>query len=490
MLTEPSKIELSLGGEFTSYPRGESIETAYFNCSLRGPVCPKGDRKPIDIVVVLDRSGSMQGQKLDLCKKTIRFLVEELSASDRLGLITYDTSVRTEFGLRKMTESGKEETEQILKKLHSGDCTNLSGGLVAGIQEVQKPTESGAPNPVRSVLILTDGLANRGITRTPEIVKLVEGTLEPNVSIFTFGYGSDHNAEMLRSISEVGNGVYYFVQNVDGVKLAFADCLGGLLSVVAQNITVECFATNGCTIRSIKTRKPKREVIPHKRYELDLGDLYGEEERDVLVEVSLPNLSSENLEFVALDCKVSYANVLESSLDVVEASGVVRRPNELTPSDKVPNSQITQQRNRIVAAEALERANAEAEKGRLAEGKWLLQRAMDDMTERVQFLIGDDTVATTALMDDLKECKESLANRSVYNKRGRMRMKAKVQGHWNQRSNDVELEDDQIMREFNDFNRPCFQRSEPVNSSACSGYRNTTKKMMLSRAIGQSKSTK
>ena len=480
-----NKIDLLLNSEFPSYPRKTPIESAYFNCSLKAPACPDNDRKPVDIVVVLDRSGSMGGSKLDLCKKTIQFLMGELSAFDRLGLVTYDTRVRTDFPLMKMDEQGKEKVENILKKIRAGSSTNLSGGLMAGIQEVQKLTrnDKGQPNPVRSVLMLTDGLANAGVTSTSGIVDMMKGTLQPDVSVFTFGYGSDHNADMLRELSEVGSGVYYFVQSVDGVSLAFADCLGGLLSVVAQNIKLECLGKNGCKIRSIKTRKTTNIIVPETHYEIEMGDLYGEEERDVLIEVFMPVLSSEETEFQALECRLRYVNVLDSSLDKVEVSGTIQRL-ENVPADQEPNSDISIQRNRIIAAEALEKASAEAEKGRLDEGQRLLQDALSQMKNRSANLKSKKAMeATAAMMTDINECNDSLSSIQFYNSRGKMRMKAKVQTHWLQRSNDVELDQDEIMRAAPSSTRGCAV-------PAAQGYRNTYKTQMLKKAVAFSKNKK
>ena len=484
--TNSNKIELLLNSEFPSYDRNTAIESAYFNCSVLAPACPDGDRKPVDIVVVLDRSGSMSGSKLDLCKKTIHFLMGELSALDRLGLVTYDTRVKTEFPLIKMDEQGKGKIEHILKKIHAGSATNLSGGLMTGIQEVQKPSrkDGSLPNPVRSVLILTDGLANAGVIETPAIVNMLKGSLEPDVSVFTFGYGSDHNADMLREISEVGSGVYYFVQSADGVSLAFADCLGGLLSVVAQNIKLECFGKNGCKIRSIKTRKTTNAIVPEKHYEIEMGDLYGEEERDLLIEVSMPPLSCESKEFEVLECRLHYANVLDSSLDKLEVRGTVQRLNEV-PADQEPDSHISQQRNRIIAAEALEKAGAEAEKGRLEEGKKLLQDALNQM-EAVSISLKSEKakLATSALMDDLMECKGTMRSPEEYNIRGKMRMKAKVQSHWYQRSNDVELDEDEIEEEVASASVPS---SGLGNRSDARGYRSSKKSAMLNKAFAYSK---
>jgi hypothetical protein len=410
----------------------------------------------------------MSGPKLDLCKKTIQFLMGELSSQDRLGLVTYDTNVKTEFHLVKMDEKGKEKTEGILKKIRSGSNTNLSGGLFHGIQEVQRQgcldLKGGKPNPVRSVLLLTDGLANYGITSTEKIVEVMKGALEPNVSVFTIGYGSDHNVDMLREISDVGGGVYYFVQSVDGVSLAFADCLGGLLSVVAQNIKLECFGMHGCKIESIKTRKTTNVIVPNKHYEIEMGDLYGEEERDVFIEVSMPTLPAENKEFVALECRLSYVNVLDSSLDKVEVCGVVQRLNEV-PADQAPNSRVTQQRNRIIVAEALEQADEAAKKGRLDEGKMVLRTALDRLSCNLKLLDEDDQTRSVGLIDDLNECTGSLASMPVYQMRGSTRMRAKVQSHWAQRSNDVEAEDEEVSAKTSAY-----------------GYRNMKKMSMMKSA--------
>ena len=479
MLLTKNKVDLMLNSEFPSYARKITIDSAYFNCALRAPACPDGDRKPVDIVVVLDRSGSMRGSKLHLCKKTIQFLMGELSATDRLGLVTYDTRVKTEFPLMNMDEQGKAKTEAVLKNIQAGSATNLSGGLLAGIQEVQKSSrkDGGEANPVRSVLILTDGLANAGLTDPEGIVAMTEGVLEPDVSVFTFGYGSDHNSKMLQTISEVGAGVYYFVQSVDGVSLAFADCLGGLLSVVAQNIKIECLAKNGCEIRSIKTRKTTNVVVPKTHFEIEMGDLYGEEERDVLIEVSMPMLSSENKEFEVLECRLNYANILDSSLEKTQVCGSVQRLNEV-PENQEPDNRISLQRNRIISAEALEKANAAAEKGQLDEGKKLLEDALNRLEIASKSSKNEtEMIATTAMMNDIKECKGTLSSHREFKNRGTMRMKAKVQSHWYQRSNDVEIDEDTISGETSAGAVSCLMH----------GYRNSRKSRMMNNAYTFSK---
>jgi len=383
----------------------------------------------------------MHGEKLELCKKTIQFLIGELSVNDRLALVTYDTHVKTEFSLMNMDEKGKQITECILQKIQAGSNTNLSGGLFRGIEEIQKKVEGQDPNPVRSVLILTDGLANSGVTSARRIVEIMSASLEPGVSVFTFGYGLDHNAGMLCKISEVGGGLYYFVQSVDGVSLAFANCLGGLLSVVAQNIQIELFGMNGCKIESIKTKKSTKAIVPNKHYQIEMGDLYGDEARDVLIEVSMPTLPAANEEFVVLHCKLNYVNVLDSSLAKGEAFGAVQRLNQVS-ADQVPNSHVTEQRSRIIAAEALEQANAVAKRGRLAEGTVVLESALVQLIDSERFLNTTRSRSSVAsLVGDLKECRASLSSTSMYQQSGQKRMSAKAQSHHNQRSNDLSFDE-------------------------------------------------
>ncbi|OQR83458.1 hypothetical protein THRCLA_10936, partial [Thraustotheca clavata] len=275
--------------------------TTFLNCHITAPACDENERKPIDLVVVLDRSGSMAGNKLTLCKKTMEFLAKELSAQDRVALVSYDTYVTTDLRLTKMTPEGKSLLASRVNAIQAGSCTNLSGGLLAGLDEIQQPrrADNGEPNPVQSVLLLTDGLANEGISSKSGLVNMLEGALSKNVSLFTFGYGSDHDADLLRQLSDLGRGSYYFVQSLDGVSLAFADCLGGLLSVVAQNIKVEIVAMSlNVSITSIKTKRPISTIKPSAHYEVDLGDMYGQEERDVLVQVTLVESSPEEVQSV------------------------------------------------------------------------------------------------------------------------------------------------------------------------------------------------
>jgi len=193
-----------------------------------------------------------------------------------------------------MDKDGRAQAEGIIRQIQAGATTNLSGGFSAGVQALSAPVSRGGgskgKNEVQSILLLTDGLANVGIRDTAGMVNLVKESLKaiPSASVFTFGYGKDHDSDMLRAISDVGKGVYYFVQAVDDIPSAFADCLGGLLSVVGQNILLKCDAVAGARIKKIHSRFPVQVLEEGQRYEVSVGDMYAEEDRDIVVEMSIP----------------------------------------------------------------------------------------------------------------------------------------------------------------------------------------------------------
>ena len=127
------------------------------------------ERAPVDIAVALDVSGSMSGAKLDLCKATLELLIRELRPCDRFGLVSFADDARIEIPIRKLVPETKQGALDKVKRLRTRGCTNLSGGISLAIQDM-RAVES--PNEVRSIFVLTDGLANRGISDSAALVDL------------------------------------------------------------------------------------------------------------------------------------------------------------------------------------------------------------------------------------------------------------------------------------------------------------------------------
>ena len=164
------RIELSCQAEYQAYPYNEE-QDCWSLVNLKAP-CHEEDeeskRAPIDMVAVIDKSGSMAGEKLKLVKLTLEFVLKQLKEDDRLSIVTYDDHVYVDFQLSKMSKGNREEALGRIKRIRDGSCTNLCGGLLKGLCQVM---DRGADkNDVASVLLFTDGLANQGITNKEGII--------------------------------------------------------------------------------------------------------------------------------------------------------------------------------------------------------------------------------------------------------------------------------------------------------------------------------
>ena len=394
--------------------------------SLRASECTPRDRSPVDLVLVIDKSGSMKGEKMKLTKETAELVAKELGATDRLSIITYDSDVTCSMPLSKMDSSGKRLAREAIASIHPGSATNLSGGLMRGLEELNDVTD---PAETTSVLLMTDGLANRGITDTSSLVSCVESILAARsapCTVFTFGYGADHDAEMLRSISDGGGGQYYHMEDGDAVVSSFADCLGGLLSVVAQNVKVQLQARGAAITKVLGQGYKTTADADTAIITVNLGDLYSEEFKDILFEVALP--AGEGT--VDVTTSLSYLDVVEAKLvTAVEAQVAIARAEETSTE---PDIQVVEQGNRVDTVTTIKEANELARQGRYAEGSKMLEAAI----QRLSLSAGAAGSALTAqLVVDLTECKAGMQDYHSFSTMGDCSMQTMMQSHAKQRVN-------------------------------------------------------
>jgi len=140
--------------------------------------------------------------------------------------------------------------------LHATGGTNLSEGLVEGIHVA---VGSKSENKVSAVLLLTDGHAS--VHNPAGIIARARG--DKTCNVFCFGFGADHDAKLLQKIADEGNGLYYFIEKEADISSAFADCLGGLISVAAQKMILTIEPLSGVTIKKILgSKKASKKGAP------------------------------------------------------------------------------------------------------------------------------------------------------------------------------------------------------------------------------------
>ncbi|KAF5727460.1 hypothetical protein HS088_TW22G01153 [Tripterygium wilfordii] len=414
------------------------------NCCETQPTLPSTQqnlRAPVDLVTVIDVSGSMSGTKLALLKRAMGFVIQNLGPSDRLSVIAFSSAARRIFPLRRMTETGKQESLQAINSLVSNGGTNIADGLRKGAKVL---VDRKCKNPVCSIILLSDGQDTYTVNspggagpRTdyklllPVSIHRDSGT-DFQIPVHAFGFGSDHDASSMHSISEISGGTFSFIEAESVIQDAFAQCLGGLLSVVVQELklNVECIHSS-LQISSIKSGSYRSSLLANARIgSIDVGDLYAEEERDFLVTVNVPADESSD-EMSLLKVKCAYRDPLTNEMVTSESSEVkILRPETTGPS--VVSSEVDRQLNRLHAAEAMSEARVAAERGDLHAAVSVLESCHKVLTESASARAGDRLCIS--LCAELREMQERMANRSVYEASGRAYVLSGLSSHSLQRA--------------------------------------------------------
>eukprot|EP01023_Acetabularia_acetabulum_P048827 TRINITY_DN51773_c0_g1_i1.p2 TRINITY_DN51773_c0_g1~~TRINITY_DN51773_c0_g1_i1.p2 ORF type:complete len:181 (-),score=25.57 TRINITY_DN51773_c0_g1_i1:14-514(-) len=159
----------------------------------------------------------MGGDKINSLRETLKFVINEMSKKDKLAIVEYDTNVNVSLRLTTMDEAGRQNAKSVTDSIKPGSATNLSGGLLEGLRLIPNDLDN---KTVVSTLLLTDGLANHGIRSTKGIISMIRSNQSKGIgrcTINTFGFGKDHDASMLKDISDAAEGMYYFIENEDSI---------------------------------------------------------------------------------------------------------------------------------------------------------------------------------------------------------------------------------------------------------------------------------
>ncbi|HHV65590.1 MAG TPA: VWA domain-containing protein [Peptococcaceae bacterium] len=302
-MNEKVKLNLFLSHK---YLKPDILQKVYLMLQIVQPkVKLEQSRMPLNLSFVLDRSGSMSGDKLSFTKKAVVFALNHLDSEDTVSIVTFDDEVNTLVSPQKAVH--KDQMALMVKSIRPGGSTNLSGGLFKGAGLVR---DNYRKEQVKRVLLLTDGLANVGVTEPEKIVAKVKGLAENNVSVSTLGVGDDFQEDLLVDIAEAGKGSFYYIASPDNLPEIFRQELQGLLSITGQNLELGIRPAQGVEVLRILGYEPQwgDEV------KISLPDIYSGETKTVLVELGVKggSIGKQNLGTV----RFKYDDVLDGLASV------------------------------------------------------------------------------------------------------------------------------------------------------------------------------
>lgn len=267
--------------------RGESSSTRYVLASISAPEAPpRTDRLPVNVALVLDRSGSMEGdRKFELARKATESAIGMLSSEDRFTLVVYDQQVDVLVASSLATADAKRRAIDELSAINPRGSTDLCAGWLRGCEGLAEFIED---NMVVRVLLLSDGLANHGETDRDTLARHARELRDRGIATSTFGVGADFDERLLRDMASEGGGNFYFIESAAQIADSLTSELGEALETVVRRAVLQLTLPTGVVAKPVNSL-PHTHSRANDELRVELGDLVSAQEVRVVIRVEFPH---------------------------------------------------------------------------------------------------------------------------------------------------------------------------------------------------------
>lgn len=234
-----------------------------------------------------------------------------------------------------------------------------------------------------------------------------EGEAGPHfhLAVNTFGFGARHNNELLEKIASSFDGMYFYMENEEAIVAGFANCLGGMLSTVAQEIKLTISPCKGVTHLQVH-KDDNKTANPDGSVSITFGDLQSEEKRHILVCANIPKLSKADPCFKFFECSITYKNLVRDINDKDKLTATINRIGKIG----MANMEVDVNKNRVVAAEAMLNAENLGELHNLDAAR----SAINNAKKEIENTISAKEDFCVNLLKDLEKCLEGLKDERQY----------------------------------------------------------------------------
>lgn len=341
---------------------------AYLQVTVTTPPDGLPRRRPLNISVVLDRSGSMGDEaKMDYAKQALRTLVDQLRSDDILSIVIYDDVIDV---LRPSCPVGRDKysIKHLIDEIYPRGSTNLGGGMVEGFRQVEENMDK---EYVNRVVLLSDGLANQGITDPRALEHLARKYRSQCISLTTMGVGLDYNENLMVELAKNGGGNYYFIESPNSLASIMSREFNTLSTVIAQDASIEITLGYGVALRDVIGSEYR---VQGDRYVVPIGDLYSNDCRQFTVELTIP----EGVGALAVAASVlRYESNQYWGDGFPTSSANVRYTSDVALIEKERDLGVQAKADIAVSTRTVEHAMNALDQGKNDEASAFLQRAQD-----------------------------------------------------------------------------------------------------------------
>jgi Ca-activated chloride channel homolog len=312
-------------------------------------------RTPLNLAVVLDRSGSMTGAKLEKAKQAATQLVDRLAPDDVFSLVTYSDSAQILLPAQRVED--KAAVKRAIARIEASGSTALHAGVKTGATQIEEYISA---RRINRVMLLSDGLANVGPSSTSDLRRLGRKLAADGIAVTTIGVGEDYNEDLMAGLAEASDANYYYVKDTEKLPEIFAKELGELLTIAAREVRIEITCPDGVRPLGFIGRA---EQFENQKATVKLSYFTAGQNRFLFLRCLVKDTQPE-----IARVKVIYADELDNGREQ-SAGGVVRIrfTEDKSVAAKSMNSAVVAQKELVLTAVRKDEALADADAGKLQE---------------------------------------------------------------------------------------------------------------------------
>ena len=277
-------------------------ETNYLKVSLSGQKIDNSKRVPINLAIVIDKSSSMGGDRIEKAREAAIFAVNLLNENDTLSIVAYDSEAKVIVPASKV--KNKQKLIQVINEnVVANGGTALFAGLSKGIKQVETQLTK---DKVNRIILLSDGQANVGPSSVNELSELAIIAAKKNISITTIGIGSDYNELLMSSIASYSDGNHVFVNKSTELENVFVHEFSDVMSTIAQDVVITIQLKDGVKPVRLLGRDG---VIKGNKVTVKMNQLFSNQEKYVLLEV-IPDEGKVGQSKTLAEIDLKYDNLL------------------------------------------------------------------------------------------------------------------------------------------------------------------------------------